>query len=134
MKKIFIGQAVSGEDMEKLKVECSKIQEKLTELGYGAYCTVHPRDEKEEKSPKDWMMHAFEEIDNSEMFLGIVRSEKRSEGMLMEVGYCLSKKKKLVIAVNKDVKDKTYLDEMADVVIEFEDIDDLINKLDKLKE
>ena len=131
--KIFIGQAVTGEDIEKLKEECSKIENVLRELGHEAYCTINPKDNIDANSPKDWLIHAFSKIDENDVFLGIVRSEKKSEGMLIEIGYVLSKKKKLIIAVNKNVKDKTYLDELADVVIEFENIDDLCNRLKEFK-
>ncbi|MFW6282711.1 MAG: hypothetical protein ACOC1P_01490, partial [Minisyncoccales bacterium] len=64
---------------------------------------------------------------------GIIRSEKRSEGMLIEIGYALSKNKKLIIAIKEDVKDKTYLDELANIVIVFKDIHDLYNKLRELE-
>ena len=51
----------------------------------------------------------------------------------MEIGYAISRHKKLIVAVNKNVRDKTYLDELADVVIEFENINELCDKLKNLK-
>lgn len=131
--KIFIGQAVTGQDIENLRQECSKIQSVLSKSGNESYCTINPKDSIAPNGPKDWMMHAFEEIDKSDTFLAIVRSEKRSEGLLIEVGYVLSKQKKLIVAIKKEVRDKTYLDELADIVIEFNDIDDLCKKLEELK-
>lgn len=131
--KIFIGQAVTGEDIENLKRECSKIQAVLSKAGNESYYTVNPKDNLDVNSPRDWLMHAFQEIDKADAFLAIIRNEKRSEGLLMEIGYILSKKKKLIVAIKEDVRDKTYVDEMADVVIEFKDVDDLCKKLEELK-
>ena len=131
--KIFIGQAVTGEDINKLKEESKKIITLLEEAGNGCHCTFLEGDEWEKNLlPGDKLKHAFKIIDENDSFLAIVRSEKRSEGMLMEIGYAISRNKKLIVAVNKNVRDKTYLDELADVVIEFEGIDELCNKLKEL--
>ncbi len=128
--KIFIGQAVSGEDMNKLYEEMEKIYTSLEDHEY--YCTLQ-EDEKEfqKKNKKEMLNHAFEEIDKADAFLAIVRSERRSEGMLIEIGYVLSKKKKLILAIKKGVKN-TYLRDMAEKVIEFENTDDLIKQLGDL--
>lgn len=131
--KIFIGQAVTGEDIENLKDECSKVQDALSKAGHESYCTILEGNEFENEDAKMKLEHAFEEIDKSDAFLAIIRGEKRSEGMLMEIGYTLSKKKKLIVAIKKEVRDKTYVDELADQVIEFEDINDLCEKLGDLK-
>lgn len=131
--KIFIGQAVAGENIEMLKEECSKIQSVLEGSGHETYCTINPKDGVNERTAKEWMNHAFEEINKNDSFLAIIRTEKRSEGMLMEIGYVLAKKKKLIVAVKKEVRDKTHVDDMADEVIEFDDVVDLCKKLEKLK-
>lgn len=126
--KIFIGQAVTGEDKEILKKDCSKIQAVLSEKGYNSYCTVHPKENLHEKTHKEIMQHAFDEIDDSDIFLAIIRSEKRSEGLLMEMGYVLSKNKDLIVAIKEGVVN-TYVPNLANKVIKFKDIDDLCNKL-----
>ena len=128
--KVFIGQAVTGEDFNQLQVESDEITSVLKDKGFEVYCNLKSKDDR---SAKEQMFDAFSEIDSSDVFLGIVRGERRSEGMILEVGYVLAKKKKLVIAVNSAVKDKTYLDEMADVVIIFDDFDDLKSKLKEVE-
>jgi len=131
--KIFIGQAVSGENIEILKKECFKIQSILEEAGNETYCTINPKTNAGKMSARDWMIHAFEKIDEHNTFLAIIRNDKKSEGMLMEVGYVLAKKKRLIVAVKKDVRDKTYVDDLADEVIEFENFAELCKKLESLK-
>ena len=130
--KIFIGQAVTGEDEKKLKTESLKIIEALNNNGHEAYATII-NEEMQEKGIREIFNHAFEEIDKSDAFLAIIRNEKRSEGMLIEVGYVLSKKKKFFVAINKNVRDKTYIDELADKVIEFENLEELNEKLGEIK-
>ncbi|MBA7646206.1 hypothetical protein ES703_53968 [subsurface metagenome] len=129
--KIFIGQAVTGEDLSKLRKEMEKIYTTLGEHKY--YCTLQEDEEEfQKKTKKEMLEHVFEEIDKADAFLAIVRSERRSECMLIEIGYVLSKGKRLIIAVKKEVKN-TYLRDLTDEVIDFEDTDDLIEQLKNLK-
>ena len=129
--KIFIGQAVNGQDLEKLYEELEKIYISLEEHEY--YCTLQEEEEEfQKKTKKEILDHAFKEIDKADAFLAIVRSEHRSEGLLIEIGYVLSKGKKFILAVQKDVKN-TYLRDLADQVIEFNTIEDLKDKLKNLK-
>lgn len=131
--KIFIGQAVTGKDFNKLKEESMKIIKILEEKGHEAYCTMCEEDEFQASSKKSIFDHAFELIDNHDIFLAIIRDENRSEGLLIEIGYCMAKGKRIFLVVNKDVKDKTYLPDLIEDVIEIEDMDDLYGKLKELK-
>lgn len=132
MKKIFIGQAVTGQDVEVLKKEMEKIYLTLNKAGYKVYSTIEKEGKNTFKKKGDWVLHAFEEIDKQDIFLAIIRNEHRSEGLLIEIGYVLSKKKKLILAINKNIKN-TYLRDFANQVIEWKDFDDLIKQLEKLK-
>ena len=131
--RIFIGQAVTGEDLSQLYKEMDAVYLSLDKAGHLHYCTLK-EDEREfsKKTKMEMMKHAFDEIDKSDAFLAIIRSEKRSEGLLVEIGYVMAKKKKLIIAIKKDVKN-TYLRDLADKIIEFNDIKDLSRQLEKLK-
>ena len=110
--KIFVGQAVTGEDIEQLKEEMKSIYSALEQAGHEHYCTFMEGEEFKKMINGDKLRHAFNIIDKHDTFLAIVRSEKRSEGMLMEIGYSLANNKKIILAVNKEVKD-TYLREIA---------------------
>lgn len=130
--KLFIGQAVSGEDIEKLYEEMEEVYKALDKVGHNYYCTLkEDENEFQKKTKKQIMEHAFKEIDSSDAFLAIIRSDKKSTGLLIEVDYVLGKGKKLIVAVKKGVKD--YVPDLADEVIEWEDFEDLINKLGELK-
>lgn len=129
--KIFIGQRVTNEFFGKLKSESMQIIDVLKKSSHKAYCTLC-EEESFQDTAGGWLKHAFKEIDKADIFLSIVRSEDKSEGLLMEIGYCLAKNKKIILAINKKVED-TYLREIADEVIEFDNFEDLKNKLRKLK-
>jgi len=132
MKKIFIGQAVTGQDVEVLKKEMEKINSTLKDGGYSVYSTLKEEGKNVFKKAGDWVIHAFKQLDKHDVFLVIVRTEHRSEGLLIEIGYALSKGKKIILAINENVK-KTYLRDFANETIEWKDFDDLIKKLSKLK-
>jgi len=131
--KFFIAQRVTGEDMIKLKEESIKIVRSLKKAGHEAYCTMlEDVEEFNKKSKREIMKHAFNEINNSDAIFVVVRREDKSEGLLMEVGYTFGKKKKIILAINSDVKN-TYIRDIADEVIEFKNTDDLINKISKIR-
>ena len=132
MKNIFIGQAVTGMNIDYLRRETEKITNALMKIGYIVYSTIEKEGKNTFKRKGDWVLHAFEEINKNEIFLAIVRNEHRSEGMLIEIGYSLAKKKKIILAINENVKN-TYLRDFADIIIEWKNIDDLIKKIEKLK-
>ena len=132
MKKIFIGQAVTGHDINSLQKEMEKIYSVLKQKGYSVYSTLEEEGKNIFKKAGDWVIHAFKQIDNHDIFLVIVRTEHRSEGLLMEIGYAISKEKKIVLAINESVKN-TYLRDFTKNIIEWKDFEDLLNKLSKFK-
>ena len=52
--------------------------------------------------------------------------------MLIEIGYSLAKNKRIILMINKNVKN-TYLPEMFDETIQFKDSEDLIDKIKELR-
>ena len=130
--KIFIGQVVTGEDINNLKRELVRVYSALEDKGENT-CYDNLRDGAEEllKQPKRKRLeYAFKKIDDSDTFLAIVRSEKKSEGMLLEFGYALSQGKKLILAVKSGID--TSLRDLSDKMIEYENSNDLIKKLEEV--
>jgi len=79
------------------------------------------------------MANAFREIDSSDIFLAIIKNNKKSERMIMEIGYVIARGKRLIVAIKSKFKDSTYIPEMANDVIIFESDRDLLNKLKEIK-
>jgi hypothetical protein len=128
MKKWFIAQAVTGEDIDTLRDETMRIYHAIESKGDKAYSSILEGDNFEKKNNESKMNHAFNEIDKSENLLAIIRSEKKSEGMLIEFGYAKGKNKNLTVAVKEDVNN-TYVPELAHEIIKYKNIEDLCEKI-----
>jgi len=124
-------QRVSGENKEKLRKESHKICAILNKNNHNVSCTMLEEESFEEKPKKEIFTHAFNEINKADTLLAIVRSEKRSEGFLIEVGYAIAKNKRIILAIKKKVIN-TYLREMVSEFIEFENNRELYIKLKNL--
>jgi len=72
MKKIFIGQAVTGHDINTLKKEMERIYSALKQGGYGVYSTLEEEGKNIFKKAGDWVIHAFKQIDKHDVFLVIM--------------------------------------------------------------
>lgn len=130
--KVFVGQAVTGQDFNMLERDTKKVYSALEKAGYNVCSNMDKEGKGVVKTAGGWMTSAFEELDKSDIFLAIVRTEHRSEGLLMEIGYCLAKKKEIILAINDNVKN-TYLPEVVSKTLRWKDFDDLLTKLSKLK-
>lgn len=81
-------------------------------------------------SPKEILFDAFTEMNTCDALLAVVRSIDRSEGMLMEVGYALAKKKLIYAAVHSDVV--TYIPDIANKTIRFSAPEELLTSVSHL--
>lgn len=131
--KIFIGQAVTGEDRERLKEECIKITGILKEKGHESICIIdYPEDVQKLPKKEKFVNYCFNNADKCDVFLAIIRNDKKSEGMLMELGHILDKNKKIILLIKENITN-TYLREIADDVLEYENYDDMFIKLNGLE-
>jgi|TARA_B100002003_G_C13708376_1_gene355676 nucleoside 2-deoxyribosyltransferase len=122
-----------GEDPKELKKIIPQIHEAIKEAGHEYYSTIFDSEQfiNEKWSGKQIMKKAFRKIDNSDLILFFVRSSEISQGMLVELGYSLAKKKKIMLAIQKSIYDSIFRRHI-DKVIEFEDLKDLKQKLSRL--
>lgn len=77
----------------------------------------------------DWaqiMQNTLDLIDQWDVMLVILDSDDLSEGMLIEVGYCLAKGKQIIVAKNKQVSGVKFLP-IASKIIEYDNLDELKN-------
>ncbi|KHO46999.1 MAG: hypothetical protein QJ16_C0008G0008 [archaeon GW2011_AR1] len=97
---------MTGCDFEKLKKESLEIINLLKENGYDPYCTLCEANSFQNQTKTEIFKHAFNLIDKKDVFLAIVRNENKSEGMLIEIGYSIAKNKRIILMINKNVKNK----------------------------
>jgi nucleoside 2-deoxyribosyltransferase len=132
--QVFISYKFTGEPYEQLVKNIGVIEHQLTQFGHSVYSSL--KDEKwfQENKPtnKDILFHTIDKLDNSDTVLIFLNSNEKSEGMLIEIGYAIAKQKKIVLLVRKEIE-TNYLRDIADVVIEFENIRELESKEVKIK-
>jgi len=127
---IQIAYRYSGEDEQKLLDSLRTIVKILEKQNHKVYVPILDPLHSEEK--RELFYHVLERIKKIDALLAIVKSNEKSEGMLMEIGCALSNKKKLILAIQKDVK-TAHLKLLASQIIEFSDLDELYSKLEKLE-
>lgn len=132
-KKVFISYRFTGEDLGKLKKVIPQIHESIEEAGHDHYSTIFDSEQfsNEKWSGRQIMEKAFKEIDKSDLILFFVNSKELSQGMLVELGYSLAKKKRIILAIQEKIRDIIFRRQI-DETIEFEDLEDLKQKLKKL--
>lgn len=124
--KIFVSFRYTGETYESLVEFFRPVCDELERAGHEVFCSLWREEEYKQKhfSPKDILSDAFSEMDNCDLLLAVVRTNDRSEGMLMEVGYVLAKRKPIYGVVHSDVV--TYISEVADKTIRFSNNEELL--------
>jgi nucleoside 2-deoxyribosyltransferase len=133
MKKVFISFRYTGENKAELKRIIPQLHETLEKAGYVVYSTIFDSDKfaEENISGKEIMRKAFQEIDNSDLILFFVRTSDISQGMLVELGYSLAKRKNLLLAIQKDIKVNIFRRQINQI-IDFKDLEELKGKLMKI--
>lgn len=131
MAKIFITYKFTGETREELERTVGDLTRFLKSKGHNVYCTLS--DNNIQAQSKDVLFnYAFKEIDKSEVVMIFLKSDEKSEGMLMEIGYAMAKNKRIVLLVKKEVK-KTHIRNLIKEQYEFSDMAELYNKLEAFK-
>ena len=124
-KTIFLSYRFTGEDINELTETLGKVLLTLRSVGHTVYCSIE--DEKwfreNHRTNKEILKHALERLDKSDVILAFVKSDQKSEGMLLEVGYMMAKGKSFALALKRETK-TTFLAELAEPLIEFDSIDD----------
>jgi nucleoside 2-deoxyribosyltransferase len=135
--KYFISHGVTGENWEELEVIIKNICESVVKSG-NEYSNIF----LEEVNPKlkgnfegmtikDLLNEAYKRINICDGIIVFINSDKKNEGVLIEVGYGVANRKKIILAIRKNVN--THIRDFADEVIEFENLDELYGKLEDLK-
>lgn len=129
--KTLLSYAHTGQKLEDLHTLLDAPYEALQRRGVETYCTLYAQDEFDGKkmSARDIMFHAFQIIDGCDFLLVVQANDARSEGMLIEVGYCIAKDIPVVVAI-RDGLSNTYLPSMAHTVIHWKDAADLARQFE----
>ena len=131
MKNIFISFGLNGETEENLKSIIGPIKEKLEKININAYCNLFDEELLKRSAnfkPEDWMTEAFKELSKAELQFVLVTSKDKDEGMILEIGYAIARNIPVIVAIKDDIKD-TYLPNMANKTIVWNNVNDLLEKI-----
>ncbi|MBR9706245.1 hypothetical protein GOV14_04370 [Candidatus Pacearchaeota archaeon] len=128
--KIQLAYRYTGEDPDKLKEILKSIIAILEEKGHETYTPILDSDSSS-MSKQEIYTDALRKMDDTDILLVYMSSSEKSEGMLVELGYALGKDKKVILCVDKTV-DETRVRYFTEDIIEFEDVNDLYDKLKAL--
>lgn len=132
--KLFLSYRYTGEDLTILKQIVESICQSLEKAGHSTFCSFGHNDFFKENnySYKQILEYAFNELDASDYVIAFVKSQDKSEGMFLELGYALAKGKKIILLIKEGVK-TVFLPEIAHHVIEFADLNELYSNLEELR-
>jgi len=131
--KIYITYKFKYEAPEELKTRLEELS-KIIEESTGWKTFIFFRDVQKWQvgkiSTKEIINKAVEEIKKCDAIL--VEASEKARGVYFEVGYAKALKKK-VIVIHKKNTEANFLEAFMDVKIEYEDYEDLKNKLRRIK-
>lgn len=125
----FIAYRHTGADPKRLGELLPAVKSALEDAGHETYCTYFNEDSFRSRGfgPKEIMLEAFSNIDRLGSLFVVVDGSEKSEGMLLEAGYCLAKGIPFVVA--KRTGADSYLDALASQHIQYDDVNDLVQKI-----
>ncbi len=118
--KIFISHKFRGANKKELRKELENIAIALEKAGHKTF--IYYRD-KENWQPQNFpfgkvINEAFQEIKKCDAILCFIHHKKVSEGVLLELGYAMAHKKKLILLISRDCPFPT-IEAISDKVIWF---------------
>jgi nucleoside 2-deoxyribosyltransferase len=132
--KGFISYRFTGEKIEDINTLLGPAVKILQEAGHEVYVNFYDPDiqpgTEMQKSFKahDYIFHAFHRLNDRDFVLALLTSDEKSEGMLLEIGYALSRNTPVIVAVKEGVT-KTYLPEVGTTTFKWSNLTDLATKL-----
>jgi nucleoside 2-deoxyribosyltransferase len=130
--KVFCSYALTGEDIATVTERLELITQLLKNAGIQAYCNLHDTTIKRPAGPKPCIDAALKALKDCDVVFVIQKSDRRSEGMLIEIGAAYAAGKPIILARHYSAKDKTYLDQLASKTIDWRTNHDLQQALKQL--
>ena len=116
----------TGSDPVYLNELLPMVRDAFSSGGVETYCTFFDEASFQQKhlAPQEIMAHAFTKIEELGGLFVLIDGEEKSDGQIMEVGYCLAKDIPIVVAKRRSVKN-TYIDKMTEQTFEYDSLDEL---------
>lgn len=128
---IFLSYAHTGENEVDVRRRMQTVHDALASGGNNVYCNMFDEDTKHFSTPREFIFDALEKLRAYDTVLVINTSERRSEGMLIEIGAALALGKRLIVAQHSSSVGKTYVPELAEHTFVWHHEEDLLDLIVK---
>ena len=131
--KVFVSYAYTGEDADVLGQRLSRLRDTFAELGVDYYIKMFSPEWQgmmdREATGGEFLNFALKSMRDCDVVLVLNTSERRSEGMLMEVGAAVTMRKPIVLAQHQSSVGKTYLPTVVDESIVWRKEGELVDSI-----
>ncbi len=131
--KVFCSYAFTGEDKAVLGKRLSILRDFFEQQGIAYYMNIFaPHYEKlvgQNAAAGDYVRAAIEAMKSCDTVLVLQASERRSEGVLIEIGAALAAGKKIVLAQHESSVGQTYLPTVANTTFVWRDDSELLQQV-----
>jgi nucleoside 2-deoxyribosyltransferase len=132
--RIFLSFRYTGETYESLVHFFRPVCTALETQGHEVFCSLWREESYKQRGlgVQEMLQDAFSELSKSDVLLAVVRTNERSEGMLMEVGYALANKIPVYVLTAQGTK--TFISDVAEKSLPYSDQVNLLHTLTALLE
>lgn len=130
--KIFISYAFTGEDVSAVESRLAAVRDMLLAGNHEVYCFHFDVERTDDMSEAECIRCALKKMVDYDTLIVIATSERRSEGMLIEVGAALARGKQVIYAQHESAIGKTYLPDLASRSFVWSTDDQLMTELKRV--
>jgi nucleoside 2-deoxyribosyltransferase len=112
--KLFCAYAFTGENIDDVTERMRLVVDTLKQAGHEPYCNLFDAYRQTLVGPKAICMYAFETLKKHDAVVAIAASERRSEGLLMEIGAGFALGKPVYLMQHKSAAGTSYLPELVE--------------------
>lgn len=131
---IACSYAFTGEDEAVVRQRMQKIRDVLIEHSPRVYCNLFDPDVEAYTTAKEFIDEAIKKMATYDAVLVIMTSDKRSEGMLLEIGAALARGQRVMVAQHVSAVDKTYVPSLAHESFQWATEEELLAGIRKIVE
>jgi len=124
--KIFISYRFTGEDINELRTILARISDALELRSNEVFCSLFLEDffRNNGFSADDIYAYCLEQLEAHEIVVFFIKSPNASKGMELELEHAISSRKKIVLAIQKQLIFNEFR-QAAHSVIEYDELSDL---------
>lgn len=104
--KIYLAFRFTGEDLNVLNEEISQITHAILESGNQVFCSLDLEHYYMDHhfTGKEIVEYSLNQLNSCDALLAYIKSPEKSEGMLMEIGFAIAKKKDVYLLMKEGVQ------------------------------